>query len=185
MCPLRPPDPSKARAGLSGWSAPQSRPPHLAQRLKHTAAPYERPDGDRPLAKGRRSSRSFRGFFRTSPIRVTALRAERRKVGGPPARSPARACGSTTEVVHSFSTARWRMNVGPSPAGGSPPSPDPELPGEFVSDDLRNDCARFLDELRRVVALRRQPAPDSAPWALGRSTDPQAPPNSRLPQSRH
>jgi hypothetical protein len=23
----------------------------------------------------------------------------------------------------------------------------PEVPGEFVSDDLRNDCARFLDEL--------------------------------------
>jgi hypothetical protein len=77
------------------------------------------------------------------------------------------------------------MNVGPSPAHGSPPSPDPELPGEFVSDDLRNDCARFLDELRRLVELRRQPAPDGAPWALGRSTDPQAPPNSRLPQSRH
>jgi hypothetical protein len=25
----------------------------------------------------------------------------------------------------------------------------PELPGEFVSDELRNDCVRFLDELKR------------------------------------
>ena len=76
------------------------------------------------------------------------------------------------------------MNVGPSHTGGSPPSPDPELPGEFVSDDLRNDCARFLDELRRLVELRRQPAPDSAAWAPGRLSDPQAAPNSRSAQSR-
>jgi hypothetical protein len=75
------------------------------------------------------------------------------------------------------------MNVGPSDAGGSPPSPDPELPGEFVSDDLRNDCARFLDELRRLVELRRQPAADSAAWAPGRLSDPQAAPNSRSAQS--
>jgi hypothetical protein len=75
------------------------------------------------------------------------------------------------------------MNVGPSHAGGSSPSPDPELPGEFVSDELRNDCARFLDELRRLVELRRQPAPDSAAWAPGRVSDPQAAPNSRSAQS--
>ena len=71
------------------------------------------------------------------------------------------------------------MNVGPSHAGGSPPSPAPELPGEFVSDELRNDCARFLDELRRLVELRRQPAPDNAAWDAGRLSDPQSPPGSR------
>jgi hypothetical protein len=75
------------------------------------------------------------------------------------------------------------MNVGPCHAGGSPPSPDPELPGEFVSDDLRNDCARFLDELRQLVELRRQPTPDSAAWAPGRLSDPQAAPNSRSAHS--
>jgi hypothetical protein len=74
------------------------------------------------------------------------------------------------------------MNVGPSHAAGSP-SPERELPGEFVSDDLRNDCARFLDEQRRLVELRRQPAPDSAAWALGDPSDPQAPPNSCSAQS--
>jgi hypothetical protein len=74
------------------------------------------------------------------------------------------------------------MNVGPSHAPGSP-SPERELPGEFVSDDLRNDCARFLDELRRLVELRRELTPDSAAWAPGLS-DPQAPPNSRTAHSR-
>ena len=71
------------------------------------------------------------------------------------------------------------MNVGPSDAAGSPPTPEPELPGEFVSDDLRNDCARFLDEQRRLVELRRELTPDHAAWAPGRLGDPQAPPNSR------
>jgi hypothetical protein len=71
------------------------------------------------------------------------------------------------------------MSVGPNHAAGSPPSPEPRLPGEFVSDDLRNDCARFLDELKRLVELRRQPAPESAAWAPGRLSDPQAAPNSR------
>jgi hypothetical protein len=60
----------------------------------------------------------------------------------------------------------------------------PELPGEFVSDELRNDCARFLDELRRLVELRHQPAPESAAWAPGCLSDPQAAPNSRSAQSR-
>ena len=61
-------------------------------------------------------------------------------------------------------------------------SPDPELPGEFVSDDLRDDCARFLDELKRLVELRRELTPASAAWAPGRFSDPQAPPKSRSAQ---
>jgi hypothetical protein len=75
------------------------------------------------------------------------------------------------------------MNVGPSHAAGSP-SPERELPGEFVSDELRNDCARFLDELRRLVELRREPTPDTAAWTPGRLSDLQAAPNSRPAQSR-
>jgi hypothetical protein len=57
---------------------------------------------------------------------------------------------------------------------------EPELPGEFVSDDLRNDCARFLDELRRRVELSRELTPSSAAWP-GRF---QSSPNSRSAQSR-
>ena len=73
------------------------------------------------------------------------------------------------------------MNVGPNQAAGSPRKPEP--PGEFVSDDLRNDCARFLDEQRRLVELRREPTPDSAAWAPGRLSDRQTPPNSRSAQA--
>jgi hypothetical protein len=86
------------------------------------------------------------------------------------------------------------MNVGPSDAAGSPPSPEPDPPGEFVSEDLRNDCARFLDELRRLVGLRRELTPEKAAWLPARVSDPacpdllaessdgaaaQSPPNSR------
>ena len=75
------------------------------------------------------------------------------------------------------------MNLGPNQAAGSGPTPEPELPGEFVSNDLRNDCARFLDELRRRVELRREPTPDRPAWTPGRLSDPQAPPNARSAQS--
>jgi hypothetical protein len=36
-----------------------------------------------------------------------------------------------------------------------PGSPDP-LPGHFVSDQHRSDCARFLDEVRSMVNRRRE-----------------------------
>ena len=45
---------------------------------------------------------------------------------------------------------------------GSPPSPEPAPPGEFVSEDLRLDCPRFLTEQRALIAHRRQPSPESA-----------------------
>jgi hypothetical protein len=69
------------------------------------------------------------------------------------------------------------MNSGPSHADGSPPSPEPELPGEFVSEELRTDCARFLDEQRRLVELRRNLPPESAAWVRcpGRVSDPACP----------
>ena len=89
------------------------------------------------------------------------------------------------------------MSSGPSHAAGSPPSPEPELPGEFVSEDLRADCARFLNELRALIRLRRELPPESAAWVPGRVSDPacpaviaedrdaasvQSPPNSRSAQ---
>ena len=55
---------------------------------------------------------------------------------------------------------------------GSPPSPEPELPGEFVSEDLRADCARFLSEQRAVIGLRRELSPESTAWMPGRVSDP-------------
>ena len=58
---------------------------------------------------------------------------------------------------------------------GSPPSREPELPGEFVSEDLREDCARFLSEQRALIGLRRELSPESAAWVPGRVSDPPGP----------
>ena len=62
------------------------------------------------------------------------------------------------------------MSSGPNGGAGSRPSPEPELPGEFVSEDLRADCGRFLDELLARVELRREVAPESG-------AEPQSSPN--------
>lgn len=82
---------------------------------------------------------------------------------------------------------------------GSPSSPKPELPGEFVSEDMRDDCARFLNELRALIGLRRELPPESAAWVPGCVSDPacpdviaegrgeaeaQSPPNSRAVRRR-
>jgi hypothetical protein len=90
------------------------------------------------------------------------------------------------------------MNFGPGHATGSPSSPEPEVPGEFVSEYLRTDCARFLSELRRLVGLRRELPPESASWVPGRVSNAacedviaecrdgaaaQSPPNSRAAQA--
>ena len=61
---------------------------------------------------------------------------------------------------------------------GSPPSPEPELPGEFVSEDLRADCARFLSEQRALIGLRRELLPENDPLVPGGAAA-QSPPNSR------
>jgi hypothetical protein len=42
--------------------------------------------------------------------------------------------------------------------------PGPELPGEFVSEELRADCARFLEELRVLVRHRSELPRKGAPW---------------------
>jgi hypothetical protein len=41
---------------------------------------------------------------------------------------------------------------------------EPELPGDFVSEDLRDDCARFLGELQTLIARRAEMPPDGAEW---------------------
>jgi hypothetical protein len=43
----------------------------------------------------------------------------------------------------------------PDPENPVPSWADSNLPGDFVSNDLRVDCERFLHELRNLVALRR------------------------------
>jgi hypothetical protein len=42
----------------------------------------------------------------------------------------------------------------------TPSKREPEgLPGEFLSDDLRDDTSRFLDEVKRQIKRRREPGP--------------------------
>jgi hypothetical protein len=50
----------------------------------------------------------------------------------------------------------------------TPPAREPELPGEFVSEDLRADCARFLEELRTLIGQRADVPPGSTGWVPGR-----------------
>lgn len=58
------------------------------------------------------------------------------------------------------------MNSGPNREGGSPPPPEP--PGQFVSEELRTDCARFLEELRAQVRLRHERPQERADWVRDR-----------------
>ena len=57
--------------------------------------------------------------------------------------------------------------AGPNLAGETPPEPEPKrdelAPGEFVSDELRSDCVRFLEEVKSVVRRR---------WEAGLSREP-------------
>lgn len=91
------------------------------------------------------------------------------------------------------------MSCGLNEEAALPPTPDRELPGHFVSEDLQSDCARFLDELRARIMLRRQPPPHRTAWVAGRPNDvasmgvipeeadkaaAQSPPNSRAPHAQ-
>jgi hypothetical protein len=47
------------------------------------------------------------------------------------------------------------------------PARESELPGEFVSEDLRTDCARFLEELRALIGRRADLPAASTGWVPG------------------
>lgn len=55
------------------------------------------------------------------------------------------------------------MKFGPTPEDASSSAYEPQLPGEFVSEDLRVDCARFLYDVRKRAALRTE-SPVSGYW---------------------
>jgi hypothetical protein len=63
---------------------------------------------------------------------------------------------------HSFHKG-WGVISGPGNQPESPHARQPEPPGEFVSDQLRDDCARFLDELRTQIHRREEP-PQRSGW---------------------
>jgi len=64
-----------------------------------------------------------------------------------------------------FSTAstwRWGLKSGPKREGVSPAAAPAQraVPGEFVSDELRDDCARFLHDMRTLIGHRRELSPE-------------------------
>ena len=65
-------------------------------------------------------------------------------------------------VFHSFHK-RWGAITGPGQEAEPSRLRDPEPPGEFVSEELRADCARFLDELRNQLDRRAEPA-EASGW---------------------
>jgi hypothetical protein len=56
-------------------------------------------------------------------------------------------------VFHSFHTG-WGAISGPHRQAESVCAPGQAPPGEFVSDEHRADCARFLDELKMQIQRR-------------------------------
>jgi hypothetical protein len=56
------------------------------------------------------------------------------------------------------------MEFGPARDTDASPTAEPALPGEFVTDEMRADCARFLAELRALVRLRRELPEDGSSW---------------------
>jgi hypothetical protein len=42
------------------------------------------------------------------------------------------------------------------PEPHKPPKQDPEPPGDFLSDELREATERFLDEVKRQIRQRRE-----------------------------
>jgi len=66
---------------------------------------------------------------------------------------------------------------GPSERPEKPPASQPELPGEFVSEELRADCSRFLTELRALVGHRAELLAARTGWVpegRGVASDPDA-----------
>jgi hypothetical protein len=54
--------------------------------------------------------------------------------------------------------------AGPSEQPKRPTGREPELPGDFVSEDLRADCIRFLEELRALIGRRAELLAASGGW---------------------
>jgi hypothetical protein len=48
------------------------------------------------------------------------------------------------------------------------------VPGHFVSPDLRSDCARFLDDVKSIVARRRDSKHESSLSKIRRERPPKS-----------
>ena len=80
---------------------------------------------------------------------------------------PPRRLRFTTTELSTVSTQGWGVISGPSEQPETPPAREPEPPGEFVSEDLRADCARFLEDQRALIRWRADLPPGSERWLPG------------------
>jgi hypothetical protein len=77
-------------------------------------------------------------------------------------------------VFHSIHKG-WGVISGPGNQPESEHARQSEPPGEFVSDELRDACARFLDEVRTQIHRREEPR-EADDWVPA-----PPPPERRLP----
>src|SRR5204862_1590546 len=80
------------------------------------------------------------------------VRARRRRLMAPGAEASA---VQTSSDLSTVSTPRWGVIPGPNDQPEPPPrARTPSLPGDFVSEELHADCARFLEAMH-ALAVRR------------------------------
>ena len=60
------------------------------------------------------------------------------------------------------------------PVRPEPDDADRGVPGHFVSPDLRSDCARFLDDVKSIVARRRDSKHESSLSKIRRERPPKS-----------
>jgi hypothetical protein len=86
---------------------------------------------------------------------------------------------TTDSELSTVSTHGWGVIPGPSEQPKKYTGRESELPGDFVSEDLRADCLRFLEELRALIGRRAELLGASAEWVpegrRGGDSDPPSP----------
>jgi len=70
--------------------------------------------------------------------------------------------------LSTVSTEKRELSPDPKQQPESPDGLESEPPGEFVSEDLRADCARFLEELRAQIEGRAALPPGNTEFGPGR-----------------
>jgi len=61
----------------------------------------------------------------------------------------------------------WVVISGPSEQPERPHACEPKPPGQFVSEDLRADCTRFLENSRALAGRRADLPAESNGWVPG------------------
>jgi hypothetical protein len=73
-----------------------------------------------------------------------------------------------THELSTVSTGGGECFLDPEQQPESASPGEPELPGEFVSEDERADCARFLEDVRALIERRAGLPYPGTDWVPGR-----------------